>query len=1330
MATAPVKQPQDVSSSGRGQSTIAYGSYIEQQLGRTRKQVKWVEIATHVVMLLAGLLAALLAIVVVDHWIMPLGTLGRWLCLLGIVAGGGYYTVRVIVPLLLRRVNAVYAALAIEQNLPSLKNSLVNLLLLRNSGNAAPAAVIEAVEAQAATRLAQVDTEVHVDRSRLIRLGYVLLGIMALAAMYKFFSPKDPLQTFQRVFSPWAAVAAPTRVQIHQVTPGDTAIFTDQHVSIQAVVHNLKNEPVQVVYSSVDAQRRISQRRITLSEKSPGVFEGLLPGGVDGLQESVRYHVEAGDARSPDYLVTVRTPPAITVRRVEYKYPAYTGRERPPSEGGDIQALVGTVVTLQAESNQEIREAWLDLNCDGRADLRMTHQGRTASVSFPLRLSNRPGERNQPEHDSYQIRFANSEGHENPRPIRYKINVIPDDPPVVAIRQPQEKSVEVPLNGQLAVAIVAEDPDFALSRVTVLGERAKASGRVLFKHNLLDQIHPGQFEGQYNFVPQEHNLEVGDEVQLWALAFDNMQPEAQSTKSDPLRIKIVAPPEQQPGEDQQPMRDPQNGERQKPDQDAQRQNQPNQDGKQDPNAQNQDGQGQQGQGGKQAGENQQGQPQNGQNQGGDPQQGDNQGQNQQGQNGEGRPGGQQQQGNQQPGDPQQGNDAQAGEQPDGGNQPPQRPEGMNDPANQGQRNPMQQPGGQPGNEPMPGQEPQPGEQRQQQDGQQQTGQKPNDGQDGPGQQQSQNQQGDPQGSQQQEPIDPNRDPGKVIEELLKHRDRQQPEEGSPSQDQQQGNQGDQGNQDQPQPGNQGGQQQGGGQQAASDRHQPGGDNRQSPQVGDQQASGNQGGQGQNNPGEQSQSPSGNQAGAGDQSDDPRGNSTQKGGGPQQGGGQQRLDNKDDQAPASGSETPDHGEGANGEKAGKVQSQESRDTPDAMPKEGNQSQGQGGRTKLNSEENMNRPEGGEDATNSGGDDSLEKGAGGAGNPEGSDKGSPKPYENAKPKTGKQDDQGPPQTPNDPGNPQSPSNSEHESDSQGDSSGDRSGGGKDGGGQSANQQGTGGAGQNTAADEGASQAPGAGKGEDSSQAGNKTESGGKTGQSGERAGEGSQTRQGDSSQGQGTSGQSTGQQPQQNPAGQQGQQQQGQQQQGQQAQQPGGQGQQQQPPQAANDDAQGMDAAGRQAGENVGPPQQSGTGAQNQGNPSAARPHASNEQPGGEDPNLQYANQATDLALRHLRDELAKDNPDPNLLKRINMSKAEAQEFLRRMEQNLDQAKQPGAAGEVARNRLRNLGLRPSSSGGQDDALRGLRESTITRPPAQYREEYRSYTERGVRPSRNK
>jgi hypothetical protein len=1217
------------------------------------------------------------------------------------------------VPLFLRRVNAVYAALAIEQNLPSLKNSLVNLLLLRSSEAGASAAVIEAVEAQAATRLSHVDAEVHVDRSRLIRLGYILLGVMAFAALYGFLSPKDPLQTFRRVFAPWSAVAAPTRVQISRVTPGDAEIFRDGQVPIEVMVHNLKDQPVELFYSSLDEQRRINNRRLELKQRSPGVFETLLPGGIDGLQESVTYFVRAGDAESPVYNVTVLTPPAISVKQVEYKYPAYTGRERAPTTGGDIQALEGTEVTLLAESNQDIKEAWLDLNCDGRTDLRMSTNGRTATVRFTLRMNSQPGEGRRGEHDSYQIRFVNTDLHENPHPIRYKINTIPDDPPQVAIVQPEQRQVEVPANGSLPLQVWAADPDFALSRVRLVAERESASGRLLFDLPLLEQEHRGEFKTEVTLVPGEHQLQPGEVVLVRGIAFDNKQPQPNVSKSDSLRIKIVAPAERDPN---QPM-DQQRPE-QKPDQ------KPQDDPRQQP---------------KQPGDqpqNQQGQPQDKEQQGnqpgGDPQQANDKNQ----QPGQKDPKQQQPGDNgQQEGMPQQGNPGEQG-QPDPGAEPKENGQ----PGDQ----PMRKPGeGQQGDPSQDGQ--QPGDQPQQ-PGQEDRSQQPRQGDQ---QQQGEGSQNGQQRSQ-EEPLDPQKDPGKVIEELLKHREQQDQQAGQqPPQDQQggAGNQN-QNQQQQQNPGNQGNQKQPGGPQNQGDRNQPGGDNQQSsPSGGDPQSQNGSGKNGMNEPSSEGQSPSGDQPGAGEKPMDPRGGATQKGGGDQQGGGQQRADQQGDNAPAGGGEKPENAQPGQGKKPGDAQSQESKDTPDGDPKPSQDENGMGGATKPNTENNMNDPAQGESqSSQKGGDDTMEKGAGGAGSPEGGDKGSPNPKEAAKPKMGKEQNQGENQTPNDPNGAQTQSESNHESDSQGDSSGDRAGGGKDGGGQNANQKGTGGAGQNTAADEGASKAPGSGKGEDSSEAGNKTEADGQTGVSGDRAGQGSQTREGETASGAGKSGGEGQTEPQQQqprgqamndgqgespqPGQQQGERPNGQQQPMPNGEQPGGSTDQRNQSQPGAEQAQSDRSGSGQPGQNnSGAPESVGQGTGGLDN-SAKPPQDASKDFRGEDPNLEYANRATDLALKHLRDELSKENPDPELLNRIRMSRDEAREFLDRMQQNLVQSQQQGTEGEVARNRLRNLGLRPSSGGNQNDALRDLRESTITRPPMEYRDEYRSYTERGVRPSRNK
>src|SRR5262249_40590779 len=54
------------------------------------------------------------------------------------------------------------------------------------------------------------------------------------------------------------------------------------------------------------------------------------------------------------------------------------------------------------------------------------------------------------------------------------------------------------------------------------------------------------------------------------------------------------------------------------------------------------------------------------------------------------------------------------------------------------------------------------------------------------------------------------------------------------------------------------------------------------------------------------------------------------------------------------------------------------------------------------------------------------------------------------------------------------------------------------------------------------------------------------------------------------------------------------------------------------------------------------------------------------NLDYARKATDLALEHLKKELRKDQPDPELLKRLGWTRGELESFVNRWEQMRRQA----------------------------------------------------------------
>ena len=235
---------------------------IDKRIRQTRWQLKLNDFATGSLALVAGLLGYLFVATLADHWLVPggLGFSSRLLLFLGLVGGTAWYCFRVLFPPLIYEVNPIYAAKTLEQARPSLKNGLINLLLLRREENVEhenplSERVIEGLQATTANELDQIPAEFAVDRIHLIRRGYLLVALVAFAAIYLILSPKNPMPSFGRVLWPWARIAAPSRVQIEQITPGNTTIFRGRTVTVSALVHGLRNgEEVLLQYSTADGQ--------------------------------------------------------------------------------------------------------------------------------------------------------------------------------------------------------------------------------------------------------------------------------------------------------------------------------------------------------------------------------------------------------------------------------------------------------------------------------------------------------------------------------------------------------------------------------------------------------------------------------------------------------------------------------------------------------------------------------------------------------------------------------------------------------------------------------------------------------------------------------------------------------------------------------------------------------------------------------------------------------------------------------------------------------------------------------------------------------------------
>jgi hypothetical protein len=121
---------------------------------------------------------------------------------------------------------------------------------------------------------------------------------------------------------------------------------------------------------------------------------------------------------------------------------------------------------------------------------------------------------------------------------------------------------------------------------------------------------------------------------------------------------------------------------------------------------------------------------------------------------------------------------------------------------------------------------------------------------------------------------------------------------------------------------------------------------------------------------------------------------------------------------------------------------------------------------------------------------------------------------------------------------------------------------------------------------------------------------------------------------------------------------------------------------------------------------------------------------DDPNLEFANKQTDLALEYLRDQLAKEKPDPDLLQQLGWSKDKLRRFYDGWMEMKRAAGQERAGNDSAKRQLndalKSLGLSPhtmSVKGGmtQRDQLQQIHEQRRIAAPPGWNDILKAYSE---------
>ncbi len=545
--------PSNATSGAATVAPSAHANYIEEKLEKTGTDVQVVEVSTAILTMFVLVFAYLLAMVIVDHWLVPegLGSGIRTCALVFLLGALVLYAIRNLLPHLLYRINPAFAALTIERSEPSLKNSVLNFLLVRHTSRNVPGVVIRGMEKQAATGLARVAIDSVVDHRQLVKGGIVLVVVILFCGLYMVFSPKNMLPSVGRLLVPWVDIEPVRRIRIDRVQPGNSSVLFRSHVTVSAEVHGLRDgEMVFLVYSSRSGGT-VDQRIQMFRAANETAYSCQLPESEGGLVDDVKYRIEAGDCVSRTYQLDLITAPSLQVQKIEYHYPSYTGLESRSVEGvGDIKAIEGSRVVIHAEANQDIFSAAVILQRDqGVEGDRNATRPMITPVSPRLAtcrlLLERHTVRQQsiPEFTGYHLHLATPTGAVNENVIRHRIAITRDQPPVVEILRPEESLVDVPENGDLFFQVRARDPDFSIAELFLVG---RLDDRTLFEEDLIQhhkaggQPHRAAYREVFRFLPRSYQLASGQRIQVVARATDNKQPRPNVVFSEPVEIHITA----------------------------------------------------------------------------------------------------------------------------------------------------------------------------------------------------------------------------------------------------------------------------------------------------------------------------------------------------------------------------------------------------------------------------------------------------------------------------------------------------------------------------------------------------------------------------------------------------------------------------------------------------------------------------------------------------------------------------------------------------------------------------------------------------------------------
>ncbi len=194
-------------------------------------------------------------------------------------------------------------------------------------------------------------------------------------------------------------------------------------------------------------------------------FEGRqLAYTLPSVLESFEFYFSGGDNRSKTVRVEVHDRPRFLNTRLILKYPRHSelGEKTIEDPAGEVSALGGTVIELEASLDQPVKEAWIKLGEAGRAPAEKI-EGRAFRHSFPLKES-----------CFLEIGASGGDWGFEAQSAHLALAALPDHSPQVTLEIEGDNRLVTP-QGKIAYRVEAAD-DFGLRGLELKAAKSGSAG--------------------------------------------------------------------------------------------------------------------------------------------------------------------------------------------------------------------------------------------------------------------------------------------------------------------------------------------------------------------------------------------------------------------------------------------------------------------------------------------------------------------------------------------------------------------------------------------------------------------------------------------------------------------------------------------------------------------------------------------------------------------------------------------------------------------------------------------------------------------------------------